>query len=153
MPNDEDRNTFITFIAGNPDAGDVVPGSGGVRKARWGSLVVASVVGCGSFTSIASPMEKSGCYWSTESPCVKTFQRMCFVRSKKRSKMRKAKQKLVDSPPKIDIGAELLTSVREMKAGIRARVHRPEISAIAHARLISGLSQTAFAALLGVSVR
>jgi hypothetical protein len=35
--NDEDRNTFITFIAGNPDAGDVVPGSGGVRKARWGS--------------------------------------------------------------------------------------------------------------------
>lgn len=67
--------------------------------------------------------------------------------------MRKAKQKLVDSPPKIDIGAELLTSVREMKAGIRARVHRPEISAIAHARLISGLSQTAFAALLGVSVR
>jgi hypothetical protein len=34
---DEDRNTFITFIAGNPDAGDVVPGSGGVRKARWGS--------------------------------------------------------------------------------------------------------------------
>jgi len=26
---DEDRNTFITFIAGNPDAGDVVPGSGG----------------------------------------------------------------------------------------------------------------------------
>ena len=35
--NDEDRNAFITFIAGNPDAGDVVPGSGGVRKARWGS--------------------------------------------------------------------------------------------------------------------
>ena len=35
--NDEDRNTFITFIAGNPDAGDVVPGSGGVRKTRWGS--------------------------------------------------------------------------------------------------------------------
>jgi hypothetical protein len=32
--NDEDRNTFITFIAGNPDAGNVVPGSGGVRKAR-----------------------------------------------------------------------------------------------------------------------
>lgn len=67
--------------------------------------------------------------------------------------MRKAKQKLVDSLPKIDIGAELLTSVREMKANIRARAHRPEISEIAHARLVSGLSQTAFAALLGVSVR
>ena len=35
--NDEARMSFITFIAGNPDAGDVVPGSGGVRKVRWGS--------------------------------------------------------------------------------------------------------------------
>lgn len=34
---DEDRTSFITFIAGNPDVGDVVPGSGGVRKVRWGS--------------------------------------------------------------------------------------------------------------------
>ncbi|MHB8236610.1 MAG: helix-turn-helix domain-containing protein [Acidithiobacillus ferrivorans] len=67
--------------------------------------------------------------------------------------MRKAKQKPVGRQPKIDIGAELLASVREMKAGIRARVHCPEISAVGHARLASGLSQTAFAALLGVSVR
>lgn len=35
--NDEDQASFITFIAGSPDAGDVVPGSGGVRKVRWGS--------------------------------------------------------------------------------------------------------------------
>jgi hypothetical protein len=35
--NDEDRTNFITFIAANPDAGDVVPGSGGLRKVRWGS--------------------------------------------------------------------------------------------------------------------
>jgi len=67
--------------------------------------------------------------------------------------MPKPKQKVVRRQPQFDIGAELLTSVREMKAGIRARVHRPEISPIAHARLVSGLSQTAFAALLGVSVR
>lgn len=60
--------------------------------------------------------------------------------------MAKAKQK-------VDIGTELLTSVREMKADIRARTHRPNISDIAHARLVSGLSQSAFAALLGVSVR
>lgn len=33
--NDEDRSSFITFIAGQPEAGDVVPGSGGVRKVRW----------------------------------------------------------------------------------------------------------------------
>ncbi len=35
--NDEDRTDFVNFIAGDPEAGDVVPGSGGVRKVRWGS--------------------------------------------------------------------------------------------------------------------
>jgi len=67
--------------------------------------------------------------------------------------MSKAKLKATGRKTTIDVGSELLASVREMKAGIRARVHRPEISEIAHARLVSGLSQTAFAALLGVSVR
>lgn len=67
--------------------------------------------------------------------------------------MPKARQKPVGRKATIDIGAELLTSVREMNAGVRARVHRPEISEIARARLVSGLSQTAFATLLGVSVR
>lgn len=67
--------------------------------------------------------------------------------------MRKAKSKPVGRRPKVDLGAELLASVREMKAGVRARAHRPEISEISHARLVSGLSQSAFAALLGVSVR
>ncbi len=26
---------FIDFIAGHPEAGDVIPGTGGVRKVRW----------------------------------------------------------------------------------------------------------------------
>jgi len=67
--------------------------------------------------------------------------------------MRKAKRKPAGRQAKVDLGAELLASVREMKAGVRARALRPEISEIAHARLVSGLSQSAFAALLGVSVR
>jgi putative transcriptional regulator len=67
--------------------------------------------------------------------------------------MRKAERKLTKSEAKRDIGAELLTSVREMKANLRGRTHQPEISEIAQARLVSGLSQAAFAALLGVSVR
>jgi len=29
---EEDRSAFIYFIAANPDAGDVVPGSSGVRE-------------------------------------------------------------------------------------------------------------------------
>ncbi len=30
-----ERQEFATFIATRPDAGDVVPGAGGVRKVRW----------------------------------------------------------------------------------------------------------------------
>jgi putative transcriptional regulator len=53
----------------------------------------------------------------------------------------------------VDLGAELLASVREMKAGARGRTHHPSVSDIVRARVGSGLSQAAFAALLGVSVR
>ena len=30
-----EREEFINFIAGNPEAGDVTRGSGGCRKVRW----------------------------------------------------------------------------------------------------------------------
>ena len=55
--------------------------------------------------------------------------------------------------PEQDLGDELLQSVREMKSGIRSREHRPDLPEIVRARLASGLSQSAFAELLGVSVR
>jgi len=32
---EQERLDFITFIANNPMAGDVIPGSGCVRKVRW----------------------------------------------------------------------------------------------------------------------
>ena len=32
---EEELSSFISFIAAHPEAGDVVPGSGGVRKVRW----------------------------------------------------------------------------------------------------------------------
>lgn len=34
---EEERDEFIDFIAKNPEAGDIIPGTGGVRKVRWGS--------------------------------------------------------------------------------------------------------------------
>jgi putative transcriptional regulator len=52
-----------------------------------------------------------------------------------------------------DIGAELLQSVREMKAGNRGRVHQIEVSPVMEARHKVGLSQAQFALLLGVSKR
>jgi len=54
---------------------------------------------------------------------------------------------------KRDLGAELLASVRQMKAGKAGKVHRVPMSAIAEARTRSGLSQQRFAELLGVSQR
>jgi putative transcriptional regulator len=51
---------------------------------------------------------------------------------------------------KRDLGAELLASVREMKAG---RGKRVAVSPVVTARMKTGLSQSQFAALLGVSVR
>lgn len=32
---EEERGEFAAYIAENPEAGDVVPGSGGIRKVRW----------------------------------------------------------------------------------------------------------------------
>jgi hypothetical protein len=32
---DAEREDFIEFIARNPDAGDIIPDTGGVRKVRW----------------------------------------------------------------------------------------------------------------------
>ena len=32
---EEERAEFASFIALNPEAGSVIPGSGGVRKVRW----------------------------------------------------------------------------------------------------------------------
>ncbi len=52
-----------------------------------------------------------------------------------------------------NLGAELLASVRQMKAGKAGDVHRVPVSAIAEARARTGLSRQKFAELLGVSPR
>lgn len=33
--NEDERGEFVAWIAVNPEAGDVISGSGGVRKVRW----------------------------------------------------------------------------------------------------------------------
>jgi hypothetical protein len=35
---EEERGAFCSWLAENPTAGDVVPGSGGCRKVRWSRL-------------------------------------------------------------------------------------------------------------------
>jgi hypothetical protein len=33
---DVERSAFVDFIAANPEEGDLIPGTGGIRKLRWG---------------------------------------------------------------------------------------------------------------------
>jgi hypothetical protein len=33
---EEERQNFITFIAGHPEDGAIMVGTGGIRKSRWG---------------------------------------------------------------------------------------------------------------------
>lgn len=65
----------------------------------------------------------------------------------KNSPMTKAQLAIAEA--KRDLAAELLESVRQMKAGQTRVVN----SAVAEARRKTGLSQSQFAALMGVSVR
>lgn len=54
---------------------------------------------------------------------------------------------------KRNLGAELLESVQQMKTGRAAKLHKVAVTPIISARMKSGLSQSAFAKLMGVSVR
>jgi hypothetical protein len=33
---DDERSEFVDFVAANPEAGDLIPETGGLRKVRWG---------------------------------------------------------------------------------------------------------------------
>lgn len=61
-------------------------------------------------------------------------------------------KKMVD-PEMEAFKADLLEAVRDMKAGRAARITEVQLPAAADARARTGLSQSQFATLLGVSVR
>ena len=62
-------------------------------------------------------------------------------------------KQLRERDSKRDLGAELLQAVRDMKAGKGKVVAQIEVPPVVMARMKSGLSQSQFAGLLGVSVR
>ncbi|MEJ7136966.1 helix-turn-helix domain-containing protein [Amphibiibacter pelophylacis] len=39
---EEERAAFCVWLAGNPEAGDVIPGSGGCRKVRWSRAIFSN---------------------------------------------------------------------------------------------------------------
>ena len=60
---------------------------------------------------------------------------------------------LIKRDAKRDIWQETLDAVREIKGGNVGRVEKVEVPLVVEARQNTGLSQTRFATLLGVSVR
>jgi putative transcriptional regulator len=62
-------------------------------------------------------------------------------------------KELKDRDAKRDLGVELLASVLEMKAGKKGHTHKIALSDVSQVRARSGLSQTQFAQVLGVSAR
>lgn len=62
-------------------------------------------------------------------------------------------KELMERDAQRDIGAELLESVRQMTAGKKGAVHKIDVPQVVQARVSAGLSQSQFAALMGVSVR
>jgi putative transcriptional regulator len=67
--------------------------------------------------------------------------------------MRKAKPPKAKRAPPRDIGKEILEGIRDIKAGHIGRRFTAKSFPIVRAREKSGVSQSQFAALLGVSVR
>jgi len=51
---ERERSDLVDFLARNPAAGDLIPGTGGVRKLRWGLEGAASVEERGSYISITT---------------------------------------------------------------------------------------------------
>ena len=46
---EDERNDLILFLAENPEAGDIIEQTGGVRKVRWARQGVAKAVAIASF--------------------------------------------------------------------------------------------------------
>ena len=112
--------------------------------------VLASQAGCGSSTSPGTKPARS-----TFSPCTQsrsqrtslsTLSRRYVVPSKSR-KLSSAEIAAFEATR--DVGAEILQSIHDMKAGKGKAV----ASSASEAREATGLSQSQFASLLGVSVR
>jgi DNA-binding transcriptional regulator YiaG/mRNA-degrading endonuclease RelE of RelBE toxin-antitoxin system len=138
---DEEYAKLQQTLAERPDAGDVIPGSRGVRKIRWG---VAGRGKRGGVRVIYYVRSRPGQIWMLTLYAKNVSENISahVVKQIKRRSMPRGKR---------DIGMEILTGIRQLKRGGHGRTFSvPSVSAI---REKTGLSQARFASLLGVSVR
>jgi len=138
---DEEYSSLQNALIKDPEAGDysrlrwypqITLGCGRSRQARWYS---------NGSTTPAFAEDKYGCLHFTRRTWWKISPPTYFAKLRKRL-MAKAKRNL---------GLEILEGIREIKRGEHGRViNIPAVSAV---RESTGLSQSQFAELLGVSVR
>ena len=63
---EEERAAIVAFLSGQPEAGDVIPGTGGLRKLRWKREGRVSAEEHGLFTTIITTPCPSP--WSMPTP-------------------------------------------------------------------------------------
>lgn len=125
----------------NPDAGDVIRGSGGVRKLRWG---IAGRGKRGGIRVIYYLRSRQGEIWML------TLYAKNEADSIPGHILKKIKEESM-AARKREIGAEILEGLRQLKRGTHGRI--TTVPSVATVREGTGLSQPRFAELLGVSVR
>ena len=69
-----EREQFINFIAANPEAGDLIRGSGGCRKVRWATTGTGKSGGARVIYSMQTK-QRSGFSSFTRRPSLTTFLR------------------------------------------------------------------------------
>lgn len=72
---DDEYAKLQNYLNEQPEAGVIVPGSGGVRKLRWGFRGRGKRGGCGSYITCGALAANSGCSRSTERMCERTSPR------------------------------------------------------------------------------
>ena len=138
---DDELSRLQHHLNENPEAGDIIRASGGVRKLRWGAPGRGKRAGLRIVYFLRSQQGEIWLRRCTPRTWPRAFQATFFGRSGRRLMANR----------KRDIGQEILDGIREIKRGEHGRVTTvPSVSSI---REKTGLSQAVFAKLLGVSVR
>jgi putative transcriptional regulator len=141
---DDDYAQLQGALIEAPERGAVVSGSGGVRKLRW---ALPGRGKRGGVRVVYYAKIREGMIWMlTMYGCTRRTKRkaspLTFCARSRRKSMTNAKR---------NIGLEILAGIREIKRGEHGRViNVPSVSSV---RERTGLSQSRFAQLLGVSVR
>lgn len=144
---DDECLEFVSWIACNAKAGEVVPGSGGVRKIRWQAKGAGKRAGVRViyFAGIENYVHLMTIYGKKRQ---REYNGKRLEESKRGTSPMSKNNRIEDADR--DLAAELLAAAKEIKSGNGKVVPTSEIVA---ARVNLNMSQAQFSALLGVSVR